>query len=138
MSDIPPDTNAMVTGLIYAAAGLLIAWAAKVLGFFGGRQLDRVKAVEDKQSATESRVNVLEATVVKDKEMRQALSSLRRDVDVKLEAMNGSILGATDKFMVEHQQTRTEVRKDIDDYRKENKELIKVLTELYKGQRKED
>jgi len=138
MSDIPPDTNAMVTGLIYAAAGLLIAWAAKVLGFFGGRQLDRVKAVEDKQSATESRVNVLEATVVKDKEMRQALSSLRRDVDNKLEAMNGSILGATDKFMVEHQQTRTEVRKDIDDYRKENKELIKVLTELYKGQRKED
>lgn len=135
MSDIPPDTNAMVTGLIYAAAGLLIAWAAKVLGFFGGRQLDRVKAVEDKQSATESRVNVLEATVVKDKEMRQALSSLRRDVDVKLEAMNGSILGATDKFMVEHQQTRTEVRKDIDDYRKENKELIRVLTELYKSPR---
>lgn len=135
MSDIPPDTNAMVTGLIYAAAGLLIAWAAKVLGFFGGRQLDRVKAVEDKQSATESRVNVLEATVVKDKEMRQALSSLRRDVDVKLEAMNGSILGATDKFLTEHRQTRTEVKQDIDDYRKENKELIKVLTELYKSPR---
>jgi len=135
MSDIPPDTNAMVTGLIYAAAGLLIAWAAKVLGFFGGRQLDRVKAVEDKQSATESRVNVLEATVVKDKEMRQALSSLRRDVDNKLEAMNGSILGATDKFLTEHRQTRTEVKQDIDDYRKENKELTRVLTELYKSPR---
>jgi len=130
-----PASSTAILALIYAAAALLIGWLAKILGFFGGKQIDRIKVVEEKQTATESRVNVLEATVVKDKEMRQALSALRKDVDNKLETMNGSILGATDKFLTEHHHTRQEVKQDIVTYKEalkeENRELKKFLTDLY-------
>jgi len=140
MSDLDPESSGVLFGILYAAVGFLIVWLAKILGFFGVKQGERLKAVEEKQTATDSRINVLEATVVKDKEMRLALTSLRKDVDHKLEAMNGSILGATDKFLTEHHQTRSEVKDDISAYKdamkEENKELVKVLTALYTKERK--
>lgn len=129
MSDLDPESNKVIIGVLYTVAAFLIAWLAKILGFFGSRQVDRIKTVEEKVTAADSRINVLEATVVKDKELRQALNSLRKDVDGKLEAMNGNITTATDKFTTEHHQTRHEVKEDV-------QELKRFFTDLYGKSRK--